>query len=187
MLWWPSLWRDRCSFRFPRRPLGAGSSCICCSPWRLSPSRLPFCHVHWIAAQPVFAERWFWPPPAGPSRRGCSRPGSIPCSDFHFAFAILVLSRAALIACGALLPAIAPEGRSLVRANSSLSKASAIAGIIAVPLGLVILNFFDAPTELVVAAVVYVLGVVPAARGCRRLNASARWSNASRREPPRGR
>ncbi len=83
---------------------------------------------------------------------------------FPLAFAILVLSRAALIARGALLPAIAPEGRSLVRANSSLSKASAIAGIIAVPLGLVILNFFDAPTELVVAAVVYVLGVVPAAR-----------------------
>ena len=82
---------------------------------------------------------------------------------FPLAFAILVLSRAALIARGALLPAIAPEGRSLVRANSSLSKASAIAGIIAVPLGLVILNFFEASAELVVAAVVYLLGTVPAA------------------------
>ena len=81
---------------------------------------------------------------------------------FPLAFAILVLSRAALIARGALLPAIAPEGRSLVRANSSLSKASAMAGIIAVPFGLVILNFFEAPAELVVAAVVYLLGTVPA-------------------------
>jgi len=83
---------------------------------------------------------------------------------FPIAFAILVLSRVALIARAALLPTIAPEGRTLVRANSSLSKSSAIAGIIAVPLGLAVLSAFDASTELLVAAAVYLIGAAPAAR-----------------------
>lgn len=81
---------------------------------------------------------------------------------FPLAFGILVLSRAALVVKGALLPEIAPEGRPLVRANASLSKVSALAGMVAVLPGLLLLKWPGDNVELLLAAGVYYLGVVPA-------------------------
>ena len=81
---------------------------------------------------------------------------------FPLAFAVLVLSRAALVARGAALPSIAPEGRTLVRANAALSKASALAGMIAVPIGLLVLRVAGEAAELRFAGLVYIAGVVPA-------------------------
>lgn len=81
---------------------------------------------------------------------------------FPIAFGILVLSRAALVVRGALLPDLAPGDRPLVRANASLSKMSAIAGIVAVPPGLALLRFVGPNAELLLAACVYFVGAVPA-------------------------
>ncbi len=81
---------------------------------------------------------------------------------FPIAFGILVLSRAALVVKGALLPDLAPEDRPLVRANASLSKVSALAGILAVPPGLALLRFVGPNAELLLAALVYYLGAMPA-------------------------
>jgi hypothetical protein len=83
---------------------------------------------------------------------------------FPIAFVILVLSRATIIVRGALLPQLIPEGRSLVDANASLSRTSALAGIAAGLPGLAILKWWGAGPELFFAALVYVCGVVPAIR-----------------------
>ncbi|MGH2735749.1 MAG: hypothetical protein ACRDKZ_09220 [Actinomycetota bacterium] len=83
---------------------------------------------------------------------------------FPIAFLVLVLSRSALVVKGALLPEIAPPGRPLVRANASLSKASAAAGIVAVPVGLAVQHFSGSNAELLLTAFVYYVGAVPALR-----------------------
>ncbi len=83
---------------------------------------------------------------------------------FPLAFGILLLSRAALIVRGAILPMVVPEGDSLVKANSSLSRASAIAGMVAGIPGLILIKWPGVSTELVIAAIVYYAGVLPALR-----------------------
>jgi hypothetical protein len=81
---------------------------------------------------------------------------------FPLAFGVLVLSRAALIARGAILPAAVPEGRSFVSANSSLAKMSALAGMVAIPWGVALVYTFGSGTELRLAAVTYLAAVLPA-------------------------
>jgi hypothetical protein len=81
---------------------------------------------------------------------------------FPIAFGILVLSRAALVVKGALLPDLAPDDRPLVKANASLSKVSALAGMVAVPPGLALLRFVGPNAEVLFAACVYFVGAVPA-------------------------
>lgn len=81
---------------------------------------------------------------------------------FPLAFGILVLSRAALVVRGALLPQLVPEGRTLVHANSSLSRTSAVAGIAAGLPGLLLIRWPGVNFELLVTALVYYLGAVPA-------------------------
>ncbi len=81
---------------------------------------------------------------------------------FPIAFAALVLSRSALVVKGALLPELAPGDRPLVKANSSIAKVSALAGMFAVPLGLLLLQFVSTRAELLFGALVYYLGVIPA-------------------------
>jgi hypothetical protein len=83
---------------------------------------------------------------------------------FPLAFGILVLSRATIVVRGAVLPQLIPEARSLVDANASLSRASALAGIAAGLPGLAILKWLGSDQELVFAALVYVCGVVPSFR-----------------------
>jgi hypothetical protein len=83
---------------------------------------------------------------------------------FPLAFGILVFSRSALVVRGAVLPQLIPEGRSLVNANASLSRVSAIAGMVAAIPGAALLRWPGVGTELVLAAVVYFVGVVPAIR-----------------------
>jgi hypothetical protein len=81
---------------------------------------------------------------------------------FPIAFAALVLSRSSLVVKGAMLPELAPGDRPLVKANSSIAKASAIGGMIAVPFGLLLLHFVSVRSELLFAAVIYYIGVIPA-------------------------
>ncbi|MGH2699156.1 MAG: MFS transporter [Actinomycetota bacterium] len=81
---------------------------------------------------------------------------------FPIAFAVLVLSRSSLVVKGAMLPELAPGDRPLVKANSSIAKVSALAGMVAVPFGLLLLHFFSVRAELLFAAVIYYLGVLPA-------------------------
>ena len=83
---------------------------------------------------------------------------------FPLAFGVLVLSRATIIVRGALLPQLIPAGRTLVDANASLSRASALAGMVAVLPGLAILKWMGSDQELYFAALVYVCAVVPAFR-----------------------
>ncbi len=91
---------------------------------------------------------------------------------FPLAFAVLVLSRAALIARGALLPEVLPPGRRLVSANASLSRVTAISGIVAGAPGLLLVHWPGPGTELLFAAAVYLVGAaaalrLPSARGRR--------------------
>jgi ABC-type transport system involved in cytochrome c biogenesis permease component len=81
---------------------------------------------------------------------------------FPLAFGILLLSRASLIVRGAVLPGLLPEGQSLVRANAGLSRIGAIAGMAAAVPGILLVRFPGVETELVVGAIVYYLGAVPA-------------------------
>jgi hypothetical protein len=83
---------------------------------------------------------------------------------FPLAFAVLALSRAALVARGAILPTVAPAERTLVAANSSMAKVNVLAGIVAIPIGLVVVRVLGASAELTLAALVYLAGVVPAMR-----------------------
>jgi hypothetical protein len=83
---------------------------------------------------------------------------------FPLAFGVLLLSRAALIVRGAVLPGLVPSGDSLVKANSLLSRRSAIAGmVIGVP-GLMLIKWPGVQTELLLGALVYYAGVIPALR-----------------------
>ena len=83
---------------------------------------------------------------------------------FPLAFGLLMLSRAALVVRGALLPQLIPEGRTLVNANASLSRAGALAGMAAAIPGLAILKWPGPATELIVAAGIYAIAVVVALR-----------------------
>ena len=83
---------------------------------------------------------------------------------FPLAFGILLLSRAALIVKGAALPALVPPGKSLVEANASLSRMSAIAGMLVGIPGIALIQWPGVETELLIAAAIYFLGVIPAFR-----------------------
>jgi hypothetical protein len=83
---------------------------------------------------------------------------------FPLAFGILLLSRAAIVVRGALLPHLEPEEESLVAANASLTRFSAVAGMVAVGPGLLVAKFIGNATVLIMGAVVYTLGVLPAFR-----------------------
>jgi hypothetical protein len=83
---------------------------------------------------------------------------------FPLAFGILLLSRAATVVRGAVLPHLVPHEDELVSANASLTRFSAIAGMIAVGPGLLLARFIGNGTVLSVGAIAYVLGVVPAFR-----------------------
>lgn len=83
---------------------------------------------------------------------------------FPIAFSVLILSRAQVVVRGALLPHVVPEGRSLVEANSSLSKTAALAGALGAVPGVVLLQYPGVGTMLTFAAVVYAVGA-PAAFG----------------------
>lgn len=81
---------------------------------------------------------------------------------FPLAFGILVLSRSVLVVRGAVLPQLVPPQRSLVLANSTLSKIAALAGMAACVPGLALARW--PRSELLVTAAIYALGVVPALR-----------------------
>jgi MFS family permease len=81
---------------------------------------------------------------------------------FPLAFGILILSRAALVVRGAMLPQLIPKDRSLVNANAMLSKVSAIAGMVVGIPGVLLLKWPGETTELLFGSVVYFLGLIPA-------------------------
>ena len=83
---------------------------------------------------------------------------------FPLAFGILLLSRGATVVRGAVLPHLVPEEDALVAANASLTRFSAIAGIVAVGPGLLVARFIGNATVLSIGAIVYGLGVLPAFR-----------------------
>jgi hypothetical protein len=83
---------------------------------------------------------------------------------FPLAFGILVFSRAALVVRGAVLPHVVPEGATLVDANSSLSRVSAIAGMAAGVPGLLLIKWPGVHYELLAGAAVYYLGTIPSLR-----------------------
>lgn len=81
---------------------------------------------------------------------------------FPLGFGMLVLARGALIVRGALLPSLVAPDQNLVSANAALSKATAVAGMTALLPGLALLRWAGPSTALMVAAVVYLIGAVPA-------------------------
>ena len=85
-------------------------------------------------------------------------------SLFPLAFGLLVLSRAVLVIRGSLLPSLVPSSMSLVDANAALSKLNALAGIVAVPVGLLLIHLVDAGAVAGFAAIIFLLGLLPAAR-----------------------
>lgn len=83
---------------------------------------------------------------------------------FPLAFGLLLLSRAALIVRGAILPGLVPKDHSLVEANSAMSRIGAIAGLIVGIPGIALLKWPGPETEMLVTAAVFYIGVVPAIR-----------------------
>ena len=83
---------------------------------------------------------------------------------FPLAFGILLFSRAALIVRGAVLPVLVPPGQSLVKANASLSRIGALAGIIVGLPGIAIIRFVGVNAELLLAAGIYYAAALPALR-----------------------
>lgn len=81
---------------------------------------------------------------------------------FPIAFGILILSRAVLVVRGAALPQLIPEGRTLVDANSSLSRIGAIAGMVVGLPGVALLKWPGVGTELLLTSAVYLVGAVAA-------------------------
>jgi hypothetical protein len=83
---------------------------------------------------------------------------------FPLAFGVLLLSRSTLIVRGAVLPGLVPPGETLVRANSALSRISALAGMAVGLPGIAIIHFIGPTTELLLASLIYYLGAIPALR-----------------------
>lgn len=83
---------------------------------------------------------------------------------FPIAFGVLVMSRASLVVRGAALPNLVPEGRALVTANATLSKTAALAGLVAGVPGVLLVKWPGPHFELLVAALVYLSGAIPALR-----------------------
>ena len=83
---------------------------------------------------------------------------------FPIAFGILVLSRAVLVARGAVLPQLVSSRRTLVGANAALSKSAALAGVVAGIPGILLIQWPGVSTQLLVAAFIYYLGAVAALR-----------------------
>lgn len=83
---------------------------------------------------------------------------------FPLAFGVLLLSRAALIVRGAVLPGLVPTGDTLVKANSALSRVSAIAGMVVGIPGIALIKWPGVATELIFAACIYYAGIIPALR-----------------------
>ncbi|MDQ3982435.1 MAG: hypothetical protein M3271_07115 [Actinomycetota bacterium] len=83
---------------------------------------------------------------------------------FPLAFGILLLSRAGTVVRGAVLPHLVPDEESLVAANASLTRFSAIAGMVAVGPGLLIVRYIGNATVLILGAIVYAAGVIPVFR-----------------------
>lgn len=81
---------------------------------------------------------------------------------FPIAFGILVLSRAGHIVRGALLPHLAPQDRTLLAANSTVTRLSALAGFVAALPGLALARWLGVGSELLLCATVYYLGLLPA-------------------------
>ena len=102
---------------------------------------------------------------------------------FPIAFGVLVMSRAQVVVRGALLPYVIPEGRSLVAANSSLSRISALAGMVGALPGAALMQLSGVNTELLFTALVYAIGA-PAAFGLPR--ARGRRSTLERRSARKG-
>ena len=73
---------------------------------------------------------------------------------FPLAFGILLLSRAALVVRGALLPLVVPEGSKLVDSNSALSRVSAVAGMVAMVPALGLIKWPGPHVELHASAAV---------------------------------
>jgi hypothetical protein len=99
---------------------------------------------------------------------------------FPLAFGVLVLSRASLIARGAILPAAVPSGRSFVSANSSLAKVSALAGMVVLPWGLALVHTLGPGSALRLATVTYLVGALPGVRlpGGRGAREARQWRMA---------
>lgn len=83
---------------------------------------------------------------------------------FPLVFGILVFSRAALVVRGAVLPHLVAEGATLVDANSSLSRVSALAGMAAGVPGLLLIKWPGVHVELLAAAAIYYMGTIPSLR-----------------------
>ena len=81
---------------------------------------------------------------------------------FPIAFGVLLLSRASLVVRGALLPTLVPEEGSLVQANAALSKAGALAGMVAIVPGVILTRWISTRLELLLTALIYVVGIFPA-------------------------
>lgn len=81
---------------------------------------------------------------------------------FPIAFGVLLLSRSTLVVRGALLPTLVPEEGSLVEANAALSKAGALAGMVAIIPGVILARWISTRLELLLTAAVYLIGVFPA-------------------------
>ena len=76
------------------------------------------------------------------------------------AFAILVLSKAYGIARAAIVPSLAPPGKSLVAVNARLAKIAIAAGaVVSIP-GIALLQIVDAGAVMTFAAVVFAFGGV---------------------------
>jgi MFS family permease len=83
---------------------------------------------------------------------------------FPLAFGILLFSKVTLIVRGAVLPHLLPESRTLVQAGSALSRISALGGIAGGLVGLALVKVLGSRLELLVAALVYGVGTLPALR-----------------------
>jgi hypothetical protein len=76
------------------------------------------------------------------------------------AFAILVLSKSYGIARAAIVPSLAPPGRSLVAVNARLAKIAIAAGAIASIPGVILLQVFNGGAVMTFAAIVFALGTL---------------------------
>jgi hypothetical protein len=83
---------------------------------------------------------------------------------FPLVFGVLLMSRAALVVRGAVLPHALGESVTFVEANSSLSRIAAVAGIAAAVPGLAIIRWLGTDIELLLAAAIYYAGAIPALR-----------------------